>query len=157
MTAKLQIPASAWSDPNQHRVMKQIEDALSTTSTAIAGLTDANGALVLVAVEQTFEDQYILRYGEDNTYPYIELAAAARTYTKFTVKCSTGSMTITPQINGVTLGGGASSVTTTVSSVTHTSNNVLPVGGRMELIGSGTSSAENVVIEMTYTINLATQ
>lgn len=64
-----------------------------------------------------------IRFPESKTYVLILDSEIARTLTALVVKTRVGTVTVTPKINGTTLGGGASSATTSKSTVSHSSSN----------------------------------
>ena len=62
------------------------------------------------------------------------------TITQVDSDCRAGSCTATTKIGGVALGGGANSVSTTLQSKMHTSNNVIAAGGTSVVTISSNSS-----------------
>ena len=62
------------------------------------------------------------------------------TITQVDSDCQAGSCTATTKIGGVALGGGANSVSTTLQSKMHTSNNVIAAGGTSVVTISSNSS-----------------
>lgn len=142
----VQIPAGGWSDPTQHRVMKDIEIKVNAATTAIAGLVTDSGALQLVAVEQVWSESVLIEYASDKAYKLIPKAAHAWTLDSITTISTTGTCTVTLTIGGVALGGGANSASTTLSTVSHTSANVLPVDGVLVLTVSANAACEGLSV-----------
>ena len=146
MTVK--IPATAWTDPNQHRVMKTIEDKVNAASVAIAGLTGLTGSLELVALEQVWPESVTLPFADDGSYPLDPKASFEWTIDSVTTIANTGTCTATLTIDGVPLGGGANAASTALLTVDHTSANVLPVDGALVLTISASASCEGLVVKM---------
>jgi hypothetical protein len=67
-------------------------------------------------------------------------AKYARSVLEVTVQTQAGTATLTPKINGTTLGGGASSASTTKSTVSHSSANSMNAGDKLDLVLSSVSS-----------------
>ena len=148
MTVK--IPATAWTDPNQHRVMKTIEDKVNAASVAIAGLTGLTGSLELVALEQVYDDDVLIEFADDKAYLLIAKAAYERTIDSVTTIASTGTCTVDLSIDGVSLGGGSNAASATLVTVDHTSTNVLPVGGALSATVSANASCEGLAVCIRY-------
>ena len=144
----VQIPAGAWSDPNQHRVMKTLESKVNAATTAIAGLVSDTGALQLLAVEQVWSESVLVEYADDKAYMLIPKAAHAWTIDAVTTISSTGTCTATITIDGVALGGGANAASTTIETIAHTSANVLPVDGVLILTVSANASCEGLSVQI---------
>ncbi len=110
------------------------------TKAAKEGQTESYEGLILVAANQA----YIL----------VLKCTKARTITEVTMKSTSGTCTAALTIDGVALGGGANSVTSSEASVAHTSANFLDVGQTLTLTISANSSALNVNFSIAYTYDL---
>ena len=146
--APLSIPAGAWSDPNQHRVMKQIETNSNAAAAAIAGLTDANGALQLVATTQPHVEAVLISFPDNLGYELYAELPFAFTITRVICTTTAGTCTVVVALGGIALGGGSSLASTTPSTVTHTTANVGAIGAGLVVTVSANASAEGLNITM---------
>ena len=73
------------------------------------------------------------------------------TITKVTAKSGEGTCTVTVSINGTPLGGGANSVTTSVASVTHSTDNVVNPGNTITVAITSPSSLANLAVSLVGT------
>lgn len=79
-------------------------------------------------------------YPENKTEEIICKAIYGRAILSLSVHTGAGTATLTPKIGSTTLGGGASSATTSVSTVNHTSANVMAAGNVLSFVLSSVSS-----------------
>ena len=81
-----------------------------------------------------------IRFPEAKDYTIILDSEIARSVTALVTKTSVGTVTATPKIGSTTLGGGASSVTTTKGTVSHSSSNTMAAHDTLKLTLSSVSS-----------------
>lgn len=81
-----------------------------------------------------------IRFPEAKTYTIILDSEMARTIPELVTKTRVGTATATPKIGSTTLGGGASSVTTSKATVSHSSANAMAVHDTLNLVLSSVSS-----------------
>jgi hypothetical protein len=146
---KLNVPASAWVDPNQHRVMKQIETAANAATAALA-------ALQTPAVEQAYGEMISIEFADNKAYTFIKWPFAW-TIDSVTTKCTTGTCTVTVSIDGVSLGGAANSVSTSEVTQAHTTANAVAVGQDIAITISANAAAEGVSVTLTGRRSFAVQ
>lgn len=146
----LSIPAAAWRDPNQSRVMKEIETTVRTLNAAVSSLATPGEPLQLVQPEQTHEDDVLIEFADNKPYMLIAKSAFERTIDSVTTIASTGTCTVDLTLDGVSLGGGSNAASTSLVTVPHTSANVLPVDGVMVLTVSGNASCEGLAVCIKY-------
>ncbi len=84
-------------------------------------------------------------------YTLIQKAARAMTVTSVVTQSASGSATFTFKIDGVSLGGSANSVSTSEQSQSHSTANVLPIGGKLTLTVSSNSACQKAAIQVNYT------
>lgn len=81
-----------------------------------------------------------ITYPEARTYVIILDAEIARTITALVTKTEAGTVTLTPKIGSTTLGGGASSVTSSKGTVSHSSANVMAANDTLSFVLSSVSN-----------------
>ena len=96
-----------------------------------------------------------IEFPDNKDYRVLINAARGFTINSVSTRCATGSCTLTVKINMTALGGTANSVTTSESTQTHSSANVVAEGDDVVLTISANSSAEDVSISMSVTETLA--
>jgi len=84
-------------------------------------------------------------------YTLIQKAERAMTVTSVVTQSASGSATFTFKIDGVSLGGSANSVSTSEQSQSHSTANVLPIGGKLTLTVSSNSACQKAAIQVNYT------
>ena len=75
--------------------------------------------LVVPSLTQPHGEHVLIDYADDRAYPIIQSSEIAWTIDSVVAKCASGSCTVTVSVDGSSLGGGADSVTTAESTVTH--------------------------------------
>jgi len=108
------------------------------------------------AKTQTAWASWLIPAPEDKDYPVIVNAGEGFTITEVTTKTAVGTATVVVKINGTPLGGGASSASTSESTVNHASNNVVSAGDDVTITVSGTTNAEDLSVTIKGTMELAT-
>ena len=141
------IPAAGWSDPAQHRVMKTLETELNAASAAIAGLTDATGALQLVAVEQAHSEPFLIEFADNKSYTFVSWGYPW-TIDSVVTKCTAGTCTVTVSIDGVSLGGTANAASTAEQTQVHTTANTVATGQDIAITVSANAAAEGVSVTL---------
>lgn len=151
--------------------LKKLAEGLATKLTAADNLSDVDDAAtafdnikqaatttetgVLITLQKAF-GSWLITDPEDKDYPVIVGAGMALTITTVTTKTSAGTATVTVKINGTPLGGSANSASTTKSTESHSSDNVVSVGDDVTITVSNTSGAEDLSITIAGTTELAT-
>lgn len=107
-------------------------------------------ALEELASAKTFHINGFLEEPEAKTYTLVLKSAYAFTILETTTDAASGTGTATFQIEGTPLGGGANSVSTSESSVTHSGANVVSAGNTLTLVMSAIGSPS--LIDMAFTI-----
>ena len=114
---------------------------LGGTLAAKAGLT------------QSFEENINIGYVTNGTIK-IMCKADAKVITSVSAICDSGTCTLTPQIDALTLGGGANSVSSTISTVTHSSANTVSADSVVTLVISANSSCQGLAVSIKGTRTL---
>ena len=124
--------------------------ARASISAAQSGAnTDITSATSLIGKDDLSGE---IRAPEAKTYEIILDSQTSRTITKLTTKARVGSAVITPKIGSTTLGGGASTATTSKSSVTHTTSNAMTSGDELSFVVSSVSTdCEDVAFTLWFT------
>jgi hypothetical protein len=93
-----------------------------------------------------------IAFPSDGTYSIILDSKMAKSILEITTRSDVGTTTLTPKINGTTLGGGASSVTTAKATVAHSTLNAMAVGDELTFVLSVTSATcSNLAFTVKYT------
>lgn len=93
-----------------------------------------------------------IRAPEAKPYVLILDSEIARTITALVVKTRVGTVTVTPKIGSTTMGGGASSATTSKSTVTHSSSNSVSVNDTISFdLSSVSSDCEDLSFSLKFT------
>jgi hypothetical protein len=127
---------------------------LGATTVNASSDVQRNGASLAVRA-QSWEQTITIEFPEDKDYPLFQNSQIARTITKVSSKCSTGTCTATVKIGSTALGGTANSVSSTEDVQAHSSDNDIAVGDDGLVTISSNSSAEMVVITISGTLVLA--
>lgn len=90
----------------------------------------------------------------DGTYHAVMNSKKNITITEITTKLVSGTCTLSPQINGIVMGGGTSAVTSTELVVQHVDKNVLNVDGDLNLVISSASAPVRLVVTLRGTYEL---
>jgi hypothetical protein len=88
---------------------------------------------------------------DNQDYPLEINAPYGYTITQVDSFCESGSCVATIKIGGTALGGGANSVSTTLQSKTHTSNNVIAKNGTSTVTISSNSSCSRMRLTIWFT------
>jgi len=114
---------------------------------------NVSGALTGVAAVQAQQEalDYTDKYPANGDSDLEIDAPYGYQITKVDAKCASGSCTVTIKIGGTALGGGSNSVTSTLSSVSHTSNNEIAAGGTSTVTVSSNSSCQGLRLTIWYT------
>lgn len=91
---------------------------------------------------------------KDGDYVVVPKLPFAVTITSVVTDCDSGSCTATTKIDGVALGGGANSVTTTEQDKSHASTNVAAVGTTISYTISSNASCVGMRLQITFTRQL---
>lgn len=134
----------------------QIEAQGATLADGITALSEQVGALVIPDATQLHGEHVTIDYADDRAYPIVQFSECAWTILAVVAKCSTGSCTVTVDIDGTPLGGGANSVSTTEGNVGHSTANAVSVGSTITVTISSNSSAELVAVSIVGERELAT-
>ena len=120
------------------------------------GDRDSTGGLAgKASVDQIASGHWLIPEPEDKTYTVIQKAASAFTITETTTRCTTGTCTVTVQINGTPLGGTANSASSTEQSQAHSSANEVAAGDTVSIVVSSNSSSEMLTVDIAGTMVLA--
>lgn len=143
--------------PSWHRYFTNITRGANTASTAIGRLPGASGVLQIPATQQIESESVLITFADNAAYPLVINAPVAWTIDSVTTQCTTGTCTATVKINGVALGGGSTAVSTTLATTLHTTANVLPLAGKLELTLSANAAAEYVTVTLKIRRTFAVQ
>jgi len=127
---------------------------IANNASAITALANAYGALVIPRVTQPHGEHVTIDYAENRAYTVVQFSERAWKVTGVAAKCSTGSCTVTVAVDGVNLGGGSNSVTTTESVVTHSTSNTVAAGATIVVTVSSNLAAELVAVSIVGTTDL---
>ena len=123
----------------------ELNGAISTASAeaadGIAGVQSQIDGLVIPSLTQPHGEHVLIDYADDRAYPIIQSSEIAWTIDSVVAKCASGSCTVTVSVDGSSLGGGANSVTTAESTVTHSTANTVASGATITVTISSNSSA----------------
>lgn len=138
----------------------ELNGAISTASAeaadGIAGVQSQIDGLVIPSLTQPHGEHVLIDYADDRAYPIIQSSEIAWTIDSVVAKCASGSCTVTVSVDGSSLGGGANSVTTAESTVTHSTANTVAAGATIRVTISSNSSAESVAVSIIGTKSLDT-
>jgi hypothetical protein len=109
------------------RYLGRLEKLEEIEANAAAALTEDHSVTIDVPANGT------IRLRSDSSYP-MDIEGV-------TTKCTSGTVDVEIQIDGVALGGGNNSASSSEETITHTSANRLPVGGDLDLVLSNNSSS----------------
>lgn len=126
-----------------YRYWKSLGDSVRTMVTGKA------------SVSQSWEQSFFFQYPEDGSFRMVVNAEVARTITKVTTICTTGTGTLKVQIDGVDLGGSSNSVSTSEEIQTHSTSNSVGVGANIAVVWSSVSGCEKATITLAGTLTLA--
>jgi hypothetical protein len=93
---------------------------------------------------------YLIPVAANQSYAFIEKCVFPGVVTEVTTKCGAGSCTLVWQINGVSLGGTANTVSTSRQDQPHSSSNVFAIGDSMSALISSNSGATSVSLTVKY-------
>lgn len=133
-----------------------LNDAVGITRNSVSATSEQVGALVIPDATQLHGEHVTIDYADDRAYPIVQFSECAWTILAVVAKCSTGSCTVTVDIDGTPLGGGANSVSTTEGNVGHSTANAVSVGSTITVTISSNSSAELVAVSLVGERELAT-
>lgn len=137
-------PKTGTLDPALHTFFNRVATGIAGVQSQIDGLVQPHGEHVLID------------YADDRAYPIIQSSEIAWTIDSVVAKCASGSCTVTVSVDGSSLGGGANSVTTAESTVTHSTANTVAAGATITVTISSNSSAESVAVSIIGTKSLDT-
>jgi hypothetical protein len=114
------------------------------------------GAMAAISgVGSIQSQQYVIDFtieSPDNQDYDFELSAVeGYTINSVLSKCRAGSCTVTTTIGSTALGGGANSASTTLQTKTHSTNNVVAVGGTSKVTISANSSCAGLRLQYVVT------
>ena len=95
-----------------------------------------------------------IEFPDNKAYRVCLKSPIAFTINSVTTRSTAGTCTVTVSIDGVNLGGTANSVTTSESTQSHTSANVVAVDADVTITVTSNSAAENVAIMISGTRTL---
>lgn len=115
----------------------------------------SNGTALVsyVLPTQTFFQSFYVPSVTDGTVAIIPMDVSG-TITKVITQSTSGTCTITTSIEGASLGGGISSVSSTKSTVTHNSINTFSAGSDIMIVASANSSCVGLRITIAFTRQL---
>ena len=135
----LQTPDGKLSD----RFYQWLQSMQNGVAGAISSIGTINGQQDVLDFTETSPDNQV--------YPLEINAPYGYTITKVDSFCESGSCTAQIKIGSTPLGGGANSVSTTLQSKTHSSNNVVAVGDASTVTISSNSSCSRMRLVIWYT------
>ena len=106
-------------------------------------------------LNQVTSGHWLFPFPEDGSNVVIGKAPQAFTITEVTTICTTGTCTVTVEINGTPLGGSANSASTSEQSQAHSSANEVEAGDTVEIVISSNSGCEGLTVDVAATIVLA--
>jgi len=95
-----------------------------------------------------------LAFPANKSYTLLPDSGEERTITDVITKSASGTCTVTLYIDGVALGGTANSVSSSEQTQTHTTANVIPVGGRVTATVTSNSSCIDMELQFRTTRTL---
>lgn len=131
-------------------------DDVASPATAFANIKQAASGTTTGVVQQTQKGSVTFQVLKvaNQAYTPIFNSPNAKTITKITTKSASGTCTLTGTIGGVSLGGSANSVSSSEVEQTHSSANVVAVGGDLDLTASSNSACLNMKVTVEYTYNV---
>lgn len=143
-------------DANDFKTVEEsldsLDDRVSTIEdTTVPGINDAIEAVAsdlddlkmeLAAVQECID--FTIESPDNQNYLFEINAPYGYEITQVDSDCRAGSCTATTKIGSTALGGGANSVSTTLQSKSHTTNNVVAAGGTSVVTISSNSSCEGL-------------
>ena len=132
--SSLSLPANAFSDPTQHRIIERLVKAANSAT------------LVIPSAEQVWREPITVEFPDDKDYLLSCFEPFGWSIDGVATRAASGSCTVTISIDGTPLGGGSNSAGTTRATVEHTSANDVSVGAQIVLTISGNSSCEGLNI-----------
>ena len=142
----LSVPANAFSDPTQHRIIERLVKAANSATSAISDLSQPGEPLVIPSAEQVWREPITVEFPDDKDYLLSCFEPFGWSIDGVATLATAGSCTVTISIDGTPLGGGSSAAGTTLATVEHTSSNAVTVGAQIVLTISGNSSCEGLNI-----------
>lgn len=97
---------------------------------------------------------WLIETADNKTYRVIGNSAQAFTITGVSTVSSVGTCTVTVQINGTPLGGGANAASTTPQTKSHTSANEVAVGDAVSIVVSSNAGCEGLTVDIAGTMVL---
>lgn len=143
---ELSLPANAFPNPTQHRIIERLVRAANSASSAIGELSQPGEPLVIPKAEQVWREPITVEFPDDKDYLLSCFEPFAWSIDGVATLATSGSCTVTISIDGTPLGGGPSAAGTTLATVEHTSANAVAVGSQIMLTISGNSSCEGLNI-----------
>lgn len=132
--SSLSLPANAFSDPTQHRIIERLVKAANSATS------------VIPSAEQVWREPITVEFPDDKDYLLSCFEPFGWSIDGVATRAASGSCTVTISIDGTPLGGGSNSAGTTRATVEHTSANDVSVGAQIVLTISGNSSCEGLNI-----------
>jgi hypothetical protein len=111
---------------------------------------DAAKAALATAAAQTHFISVAIGYPEDKDYPVIQNAPFAMTIDSITTKATSGTCTLTGNINTTALGGTANSVSSTENIQAHSTANAVAIGDDFKLTVSANAACVGVIATIAY-------
>lgn len=145
-------------NPAWYTLFQKLANASNTLNDAV-GITRNSVSATESSIPdatQLHGEHVTIDYADDRAYPIVQFSECAWTILAVVAKCSTGSCTVTVDIDGTPLGGGANSVSTTEGNVGHSTANAVLVGSTITVTISSNSSAELVAVSIVGERELAT-
>lgn len=106
------------------------------------------------AKTQLWELTFILTTVADATFYAIINSTKNIKITEVTTRLTSGTCTLSPQINGIVMSGGTSAVTSSELTVRHIEKNILNVGGDLNFVISASSSPVRLTVTFRGTYSL---
>lgn len=134
--------------------LSELTPSASTARANISAAQSGANADITSATALVYTDEISgeIRFPEDKTYVIVLDSKTPKTLTQLSTKTRVGTTTLTPKIGSTTLGGGASSATTSKASVTHSSSNAMSSADTLNFVLSSTSTdCEDLSFTLKYT------
>lgn len=134
--------------------LSELTASASTARANISAAQSGANADITSATALTYIDEISgeIRFPEDKTYVVILSSKTPKTINQLSVKTRVGSTIVTPKIGSTTLGGGASTASTSTASVSHTTSNAMTTSDTLNFVLSSTSSdCEDMSFTVKYT------
>lgn len=136
------------------QIAKLINALNKSFGSQIGDITLGTAASLDLSLTQPTCASFVFKAPDAETVRVIINSPSGWTITGVTTRSNAGTATVAVSINGVALGGGSNAATTSELTVSHSTANVVPAGGDVEITFSSVSSCENLTVTIFGTYEL---